>query len=249
MLKTIEGIVLRTQDYGETHKIITIYSKELGKISAICRGANKAKSKLTSLAQPFVKANFLIYLSKGLSTVQQGEILDSFRLIREDIVKTAYAAYLVELTMLLSEDKERDLYLYNQLDFTLKWINEESELMVPVFMLELKLFKRGGFAPVINRCARCGNENDLTSFSVKEGGLLCATCFNTDDYAIQLSPNVIKLLSVFMNAGLEQIGTINMKKENIQLLRKIFDNYYDIYGSYRLKSKRFLEQINRLERQ
>lgn len=249
MLKTIEGIVVRTQDYGETHKIITIYSKELGKVSAICRGANKAKSKLASLAQPFVKANFLIYLSKGLSTVQQGEILNSFRLIREDIVKTAYAAYLVELTMLLSEDRERNLYLYNQLDFTLKWINEESELMVPIFMLELKLFKRGGFAPVINCCARCGNENDLTSFSVKEGGLLCVVCFNTDDYATQLSSNVIKLLPVFMNVGLEQIGTINMKKENIQLLRKIFDNYYDVYGSYRLKSKRFLEQINRLERQ
>lgn len=249
MLKTIEGIVVRTQNYGETHKIVTIFSKELGKISAICRGANKAKSKLSSLAQPFVKADFLIYLSKGLSTVQQGETLESFRSIREDIMKTAYAAYLVELITLLSEDKERDPYLYNQLDLTLQWINDESELMVPIFMLELKLFKRGGFAPIIDRCSRCGDVKDLTSFSVTEGGLLCANCFNTDEYAIQLSSRVIKLLPIFMNAGLEQIGTINMKETNIQLLRKVFDNYYDAYGSYQLKSKRFLKQITRLEGQ
>lgn len=249
MLEKVEGIIIKTHDYGETHKIITIFSKELGKISAICRGANKAKSKLSSLAQPFVKASFLIYLSKGLSTVQQGETLESFRSIREDIMKTAYAAYLVELTTMLTEDKEREPYLYNQLDLTLQRINDEEDLMVPIFMLELKLFKRGGFAPIIDCCARCGDVNNLTSFSVREGGLLCANCFNTDEYAVQISPNVIKILPIFMNAGLEQIGTINMKKANIQLLRKIFDNYYETYGSYRLKSKRFLEQMSRLEGQ
>ena len=247
MLRTIEGIVIRTQNYGETHKIITIFSKELGKISAICRGANKTKSKLSSLAQPFIKASFLIYLSKGLSTVQQGEIIESFRSIREDIIKTAYAAYLVELTTLLTEDKEQEPYIYKQLNSTLEWINNESELMVPIFMYELKLFKRGGFAPIIDCCARCGDVNNLTSFSVKEGGLLCANCFHTDEHAVQISPNVIKLLPIFMNAGLEQIGTINMQKSNIQLLRIIIDNYYDSYGSYRLKSKRFLEQLARLE--
>ncbi len=247
MLRTIEGIVIKTQNYGETHKIITIFSKEIGKISAICRGANKGKSKLSALAQPFIKANFLIYVSKGLSTVQQGEIIESYRTIREDIMKTAYAAYLTELTMMLTEDKEAERYLYNQLDLTLDWINKEEELMVPLFMLELKLFKRGGFAPIIDSCARCGNVNNLTSFSIKEGGLLCSNCFHTDERAMLISPNVIKLLPIFMNAGLEQIGSINMKKSNIQLLRKIFDNYYDTYGSYQLKSKRFLSQIARLE--
>src|SRR5690625_6316993 len=108
----------------------------------MCRRANKTKSKLSSLAQPFIKANFFIYLSKGLSTVQQGEIIESFRSIREDIIKTAYAAYLVELTTLLTEEKEQEPYIYNQLNSTLEWINNESELMVPIFMYELKLFKR-----------------------------------------------------------------------------------------------------------
>src|SRR5699024_11768395 len=106
VLRTIEGIVIRTQNYSETHKIITIFSKELGKISAICRGANKTKSKLSSLAQPFIKASFLIYLSKGLSTVQQGEIIEYFRSIRVDIIKTAYVEYLIEIITILFDDKE-----------------------------------------------------------------------------------------------------------------------------------------------
>ena len=247
MLKNIEGIVVRTQNYGETHKIITIFSKDVGKISAICKGANKPKSRLTALAQPFIKADFLIYVSKGLSTVQQGEIIESFRGIREDIMKTAYAAYLIELTLMLTEEKTNEHYLYEQLDLTLEWIDKEEELMVPLFMLELKLFKHGGFAPIINNCARCGSTNDLEAFSVQEGGLLCQKCFPKLESAIKLSPNLIRLLPIFMNAGLEQIGQIKMKQNNIKLLRKIFDDYYDTYGSYKLKSKRFLEQIARLQ--
>src|SRR5699024_11040849 len=95
--------------------------------------------------QPFIKASFLIYLSKGLSTVQQGEIIESFRSIREDIIKTAYAAYLVELTTLLSEDKEQEPYIYKQLNSTLEWINNEVELIVTILMYEFKLFKPGWF--------------------------------------------------------------------------------------------------------
>ena len=115
MLKQVEGIVLKTQDYGETHKIITIFTKDYGKVSAIARGANKPKSRLSALSQIFIQGHFLIYLTKGLSTVQQGQIVQSHREIREDIIKTAYASYLVELTEKTLEDKQPDYYIYNEL--------------------------------------------------------------------------------------------------------------------------------------
>src|SRR5699024_11150833 len=106
-------------------------------------------------------------------------------------------------TTILTEEKEQEPYIYNQLNSTLEWINNESELMVPIFMYELKLFKLGGFAPIIDCCARCGDVNNLTSFSVKEGGLICDNSFHTNVYAVQISPNFIKQLTIFMKAGLE----------------------------------------------
>ncbi|HLR70614.1 MAG TPA: DNA repair protein RecO, partial [Pseudogracilibacillus sp.] len=105
MLKQLEGIVLKTQDYGETHKLITVFTKQFGKLTAISRGANKPKSKLSAVSQAFIQGDFLIYVSKGLSTIQQGQIIQSFRHIREDIEKTAYAAYMIELTDKTLESK------------------------------------------------------------------------------------------------------------------------------------------------
>lgn len=246
MLRRVEGIVIKTQDYGETHKIITLFTDELGKITAIARGANKAKSRLSAITQPLIRGEFLIYLSKGLSTLQQGEVIDSFKGIRNDIIKTAYASYLNELSMLLIDDKVSESYLYQELIQTLKWIDLEDEAMIPVMMLEMKLFIKGGFAPIVDACVRCGTVSDLTSFSVNNGGLLCSSCFNTDPDAVQLNPNLIRLLQIFQTVKLEDVGTINVKQANIRLFRQLFDAYYEKYGSYNLKSKRFLEQINRL---
>lgn len=247
MLEKVKGIVIKTQDYGETHKIVTIFSSNVGKITAIARGAKKNKSRLAAVTQPFIYGDFLIYISSGLSTIRQGEIINSLRPIREDIVKTAYAAYIVELTDKIMENKTPDFYIYNELLQTLHWIANNIELEIPIMMYEFKLFERGGFAPVIQQCVNCNRKNELASFSITEGGLLCKNCFKLDENAIILSPALVRLLHILKNIDVERIGNISVKKENLLLLRNIFNAYYDRYGSYYIKSRNFLQQLDLLK--
>src|SRR5699024_5699267 len=98
MLQKTVGIVLRTQDYGETHKLVTIFTKDLGKITTISLGANKPRSRLSAVSQLFIEAEFLLYIPKGLATLRQGDIISSYRHILEDILRTSYASYMIELT-------------------------------------------------------------------------------------------------------------------------------------------------------
>ncbi|HLS66457.1 MAG TPA: DNA repair protein RecO [Pseudogracilibacillus sp.] len=247
MLKRLEGIVIKSQDYGETHKIVTVFTKEYGKVAAISRGANKPKSRLRAISQPFVHADFLIYISKGLSTIQQGQIVHSFRQIREDIVKTAYAAFILELTDKVVADKESESFLYNELFHTLRWIDEHDSYMVPLFMYELKLLQRAGIAPVVTHCANCQTTQYPFVFSIREGGLLCDRCRHLDEHAFMIEDNVARILAILLNVSLERVGTISVKPKNIHMLRTIFDHYYDTYGGYTLKSRKFLEQLNLLE--
>src|SRR5690625_2654368 len=123
-----------------------------------------------------------------------------------------------------------DYYLYDQFLQKMKWIAENEEKEITVIMYELKLFKKGGFAPIVDQCTNCGSHNNLTSFSIAEGGLLCHQCSSYDEHSIRLPNSVAKLLHIFLHAGLEQIGTISIKPENKKLLRKILDAYYDQYG-------------------
>lgn len=246
-MRNIQGIVIRNQDYGETHKLVTIFSKELGKITAIARGAKKTRSRMSSVTQLFTQGEYLIYLSKGLSTLQQGQIINSYRHIGEDIEKTAYAAYIIELTDKLTDDKERDPFIYDQLVLTLQWINDETDFLVPVMMYELKLFRKGGFSPVLDKCVRCSSVEFPFAFSIEEGGLLCNRCRYLDNNAVGLGDSFVKLINTLQKVGLERVGNISIKRENVRLLRNLLDEYYDKYGGFLLKSKRFLAQIDLLK--
>jgi len=247
VLEKFSGVIIKTQDYSETHKIVTIFSKKIGKFSAIAKGAKKPRSRMAAVTQPFVYGEFLVYVSKRLSTLQQGEIIHSFRSIREDIIKTAYAAYLAELTDKLVDSHSPVYFLYEQFYQTLCWIAENEDVDIPVMMYELKLYKYGGFAPVLEHCVNCKGNKLPFHFSVQEGGFLCQQCSAIDPNAVRLSDTVAKLLYIFLNVGINQVGKISVKSKNKQLIRQLLDTYYEHYGGYFLKSRKFLNQLDKLK--
>ncbi|HIS28144.1 MAG TPA: DNA repair protein RecO [Candidatus Avamphibacillus intestinigallinarum] len=244
MLEKIEGMIIKTQDYGETNRLITIFSGKLGKFSAIAKGAKKPKSRMAAVTQPFILGHYLVYVTKGLSNVQQGEVINSFRPIREDIVKTAYASYLAELVDKLLESKTVEPYIYDQFIKTMEWIQDHEAIDIPIMMFELKLYGKAGFAPIVNHCVQCGEKNQLAAFSVTHGGVLCSRCKHIDDRRIELVPSLIRLLQIFANVGIDQIGNISVKEENVQKLRMLLDLYYDQYGGFYLKTRKFLKSLD-----
>lgn len=247
MLEKVEGIVIRTGDYGETHKIVTLFTRERGKIAVMAKGAKKPKSRMAAITQPFVYASFLIYKGSKMGTLQQGEVLQSLRSIREDIVKTAYASYIAELTDKLIEQNQPDPFIYQQLLQTFIWIHEDKDLDILQLMYELKMYKKGGFAPQLHQCVNCGRTDDNYSFSVMEGGLLCRRCNHMDTEAVFLSPTIVKLLRICLDVDVTRVGNISVKKENKELLKQLMDQYYERYGGYFLKSKKFLNQLDWLK--
>src|SRR5690606_23389079 len=124
MLQKCEGIVLRTQDYGESNKIVTIYTREWGKVGVMAQGAKKPNSRLSAVTQPFTYGYFLLRKGRSLQTLQQGEIIDSMREIKGDIFLTAYASYICELTDKGVEEKKPNPYLFELFYQILHYINE-----------------------------------------------------------------------------------------------------------------------------
>lgn len=251
MLEKLQGVVIKTQDYKETHKIITIFSDKLGKFSALARGAKKPKSRMAAATQPFIYAEYLVYVRKGngLGTIQQASITHSMRQIREDIEKNAYASYVLELTDKIAENKKPYPYIYNELYHTLKWIAEHDEYVIPAMMYELKLYDIGGFAPVLNKCVSCGSTHLPYYFSVNQGGVLCNTCSAQDLHSVMLQGKLAQIFHAFQQVSIEQIGNISLKDQNKDLFRMLLDAYYDSYGSYPIKTKRFIRQLDELKRE
>jgi DNA repair protein RecO (recombination protein O) len=247
MFQKIEGIVIRTTDYGETNKIVTIFSRELGKISAMARGAKKPKSRLSAVSQPFTYGYFLIQIGSGLGTLQQGEILSSMREIREDIFLTAYASFVVELTDKATEEKKNNPYLFEMLYQTLRYMNEGVDPEILALMYQTKMLPVLGLYPNFDECVICRQSNTFVAFSVREGGFLCPFHAEQDPYCIPMSEAASKLLRLFYHFDLNRLGNVSVKDETKRQIRTALNAYYDEYGGIYLKSRRFLNQLDKFK--
>ncbi|WP_100402316.1 DNA repair protein RecO [Bacillus sp. FJAT-42315] len=247
MLQKVEGIIIRTTNYGETNKIVTIFSREKGKIAFMARGARKPNSRLSAITQLLTHGQFLVQLGSGLGTLQQGEILTSMRHIREDLMITAYAAYMVELLDKSTEDQQVNPYLYEFLKQSLYYLNEgyDAEILTNIF--EMKMLQVIGLRLELSSCVHCQSCEGHFAFSIRENGLLCHRCFDIDPHRLPLSQPAIRLLRLFYYIDLERLGTINVKVETKKELRAAISLYYDEYSGLFLKSRRFIDQLEKME--
>jgi DNA repair protein RecO (recombination protein O) len=246
LFQKIEGIIIRTTNYGETNKIITIYSRESGKVGVMARGAKKPKSRLSSISQLFTYGYYFVQQSSGLGTLQQGEVIQSMRKLREDIMLTAHAAYIAELTDKLTDDKKTNPYLFELLYQTLHYMNEGLDLDILRSIYEIKMLHVAGILPKINGCANCQKQEGHFLFSIREGGFLCEACRSIDPYAFVIAASTVKLLRLFYFMDLKRLGTISVKEGTKQELKHVIERYYDEYSGLSLKSKRFLDQFQNL---
>lgn len=249
MLHKHEGIVIRTTDYGESNKIVVIYSREAGKIAGMARGAKKPSSRLAGVSQLFTYGYFLIQGNRGLGTIQQGEMISSYRSIREDIFKTAYASYILELIDKGTGENESNPFLFELLSQTLQYINEDFDADIVTNIFEMKMLNVLGLYPEMNHCAFCGNTEAHFGFSIKENGLICHECFDKDPHFFPLSQNAVKLLRLFYFFDIQRLGSISVKAETKKELSDVISLYYDEYSGLYLKSKRFLDQLDKLKDQ
>lgn len=245
MLHKWEGIVLKSIPYGETNKIVTILTSEAGKLTAMARGAKRPVSRLAAVTQTFMHGYYLLRTGKGMASLEQGEPIDSMRFIREDLEATAYASYVVELIDRLTDDASRLQGEYRLLQEALHAINEQYDPEAIALFVEWKMLPVAGIHPVLHQCASCGATEGEFAFSFQQVGFLCHRCFQQDPYIIRITPTQLKLIRTFYSVPISQVGSLTLKKTTKQFMKKLVRTIYDEQVGVRLKSRAFLDQLER----
>lgn len=246
MLYRQGGIVIRSTDYGEGSKIITIYTETMGKIGVMARGAKKPRSRHGAVTQLFTYADFVFYKAGGqMGTLNHAETIDSHRRLREDLLLSAYASYLVELTDRLTADNEPDPFLFSQLRLALSALEEGKDAQIITHLYEMKMLARAGYAPNLERCAVCGGEPAEMTISFQLGGAVCPLCRSGDPEAVRLTEKAYKLLRLLAAADIGRIGQIDVKPETKMQLKKVMRGFFDAHIGIRWRSQHVMDQIEK----
>ena len=172
-----QGVVLRTIKLGETDRIVTILTQGHGKIRAVAKGIRKPGSRFGARLEPTSHVALQCYRGRSdLDIVTQAETIDSNRKLRESYGCLTHAVSMLEATDQVAQDREANAALYRMLVGALRTlVTDPSPLVSAAFFW--KLLSLEGFHPLLDACARCGNEDGpFTAFDVEEGGVLCEQC-------------------------------------------------------------------------
>jgi DNA repair protein RecO (recombination protein O) len=246
MLHRVQGIVLRSMDYGEGNKIVTLYTQEIGKVGVMARGAKNVKSRLGAVTQLFTYGDFTFFKSGQLGTLNQGEIIKPFHKLREDLYMSAYASYLAELADRLTGEEDASAFLFEQLKAGLEAIEDGKDMEIVAHLFELKMLTASGYSPELDACVICG-EVPAVAFGVQTGGVLCARCKPKDQSALPLSEAAWKLLRLFKGLDLRRLGTIDVKPATKVELKTCLHAYMDTHVGIRWKARSFLEQMEKYD--
>lgn len=244
----VHGIVIRTTSYGDNHKVVTLFTKEKGKISVMAHGAKKTKGKLAGVTQLFTNGQYLVSFGRtiGMGTMKQGETAVRYKSIQQDIIKTTYASIIVELMDNLLVDNEPNLSMFELLESALQLIEQGIDPQLISFMVEAKLLSTAGIHPNIDGCACCKNHYGCFAFSVKEGGFICYRCFGKDANRIPVTSATVRIFCVILNIDLSKLGAVNVKEKTKQEISCILTHLYSDYAGVVIKSKGFVKELEKL---
>ncbi|MTI49418.1 DNA repair protein RecO [Sporosalibacterium faouarense] len=227
MHKKTQGIVLRQVKFKESDKILTIFSRENGKISAIAKGARKTKSPLMGSTQVFCYSDFVLYRGKSFYHVNQGEVLNSFYSLRNDLYKLAYGTYILEIVEAGITEEESNEKVFLLLLKTLNVLSViEDDFLKLVLAFIIKFLSFMGYKPHLRRCVVCNNNlMGRIKFSISQGGVLCDKCKNSDLYALSLDLNTVKAMDNLLYAKLDNLDEVQIPESTLLNIEKILTKY------------------------
>jgi DNA repair protein RecO (recombination protein O) len=180
--ETTPAIVLRARDYAEADRIVTLLTRDFGKLSGIAKGAKASRRRFERKLEPFTQA--ILYFRRRphgqLVFITRAERIDGAPPEFDELGKIALGSYMLELTDALTTEEAEAVAAYEMLAMGLEVLSRRIPTMALRQAFELKILQAAGFGLEFGCCRLCGQlaepEGGTVYFVPSRGGIVCARC-------------------------------------------------------------------------
>jgi DNA repair protein RecO (recombination protein O) len=249
-----EGIVLKALHYGDSDLIVTFYTRDFGKLTAIAKGARNSRKRFVNVLEPFCCSSLLFYRKQRdqLAWLESCSRINEYPEIRNSLDGTLLASYLIDLVDHFSVEEKPDAELFVLLQTFLSLIEagDTSERLLRFF--EIRHLKLSGYAPALDRCILCNLPLDSQQryvFSIAQGGLHCRSCSSTaaDSGALQISLGTIKTLQLGREIETGKMKRIFFSGQTARESRTLLSLFIGHILGKELKSLKILNEIQAMD--
>ncbi len=219
-LRSTCGIVLKISEHGESDKLVTIYSRDLGRVTGIAKGAKRSRKRFVNKLEEFSSLQIFYRPPRGLTGllfISEAELLCAHLPIRKDFRRYICAMYINELTLRFTRDNDPDPRLYALLQWTFASLNFDNAPQKIAALYHLQLLDLAGYRPELDRCFNCqqpvGPDRTFI-FLPGNGSLLCSVCHHGHNgpSCNHISVQTLKFLAKAQVASLDLINRLQLSR-------------------------------------
>lgn len=243
MALSTKGLVIREQTIGESDRLVTLLTADLGIVRAFVRGAKHTKSRLASSTSLFAYSDFSLYRGRDAYVVDNAAPIEVFFELRQDIERLALAQYLAQLAYELGDEEQPEQEMLSVLLNALHLLcRGKKDLRLVKAAAELRLMSLGGYMPDILACASCGTyESDVMYFDALDGCIYCDNCRR--DGTVQCPKNVITAVRFICLTEPKRIYSFSLSTDNLDILSAVSEKYMLSRIQKRLPTLEFYKSI------
>lgn len=195
----VEGVVLRRVNYGDNDRILTVLTRERGKIGVMARGVRKAGSRMAAYTDLFARSRMELARGRGNLDILTAATSLSAAVPLADARRAACAAVCAELADRVLEENAADEEVFDLVAAALQDCTDPArDPRLGLLWLTRRMIDRLGYAPQLHDCAACSTQlpEQPATFSAAAGGLLCDRCAAHEPSGVLCSVRAIKVLRV-----------------------------------------------------
>lgn len=225
-LEKADAVVIRQVDFSETSRVVTLFSKEFGKFSALARGARRLKGPFDAAIDLLSRCRvvFIRKSSGSLDLLTEARLVSRFKPPGTDISSLYGGYYVADLLNGMTEEYDPAPDLFNLATNTLaKLSTTEQDSLTSVVEFEVGILRYSGMLGSLTECTACGTsfiqsgQPSSKQFAhwVSQGGLLCADCRRPEFADRSISAGSVAALRQLSSEGSQLSGRVRLTKQQL----------------------------------
>ena len=240
---TVEAVVLKTDDFGDANRVVTLFTKEFGKLEANAYGCRRARNPLSGATQMFNHISAEISRGSKVDTIREADILNFYDALTKDLERLAYASLLFEIVNRMTFPRQKELETFELLTNSLPALNSRNP-RIAALIGACQFMETSGVQLNFSRCVHCGVEIDGDAgISLLDGGAVCMNCLDAAQDARPYPEALRKTFETMLAFNWRDETKLTFNSRQLVAAENFFVDYVQSVLGSSLRSVQFIREF------
>lgn len=240
---TVEAVVLKTDDFGDANRVVTLFTKEYGKLEANAYGCRRSRSALSGAMQMFNHISAQLTRGAKVDTIRDADILNFYDPLTKDLERLAYTSLLFEIVNRMTFPRQQELETFDLLTKSLPVLSTRNP-RIAALIGACQFMETSGVQLNFSRCVHCRKEivGDA-AISLLDGGAVCMDCVDAAQDIRPYPEALRKTFETMLGFNWREDTKLTFNTRQLNAVEKFFVDYVQFVLGNSLKSVQFIREF------